>query len=683
MMTNKEQDIIADNIIGKPFEENKKYTLSPDFIDLINSVDYKSRTDKFKNMIIYLLETEKDEEGYYLDSFSKRITYNGIKTLKRENVQTNWTPLQRSEYIKCSADFEYFFFNYCKIMTKKGYNFPEIREYQERMIHGMQNFNRLLLSIARQMGKTVLVSSYILWKTMFGKNTTHGIAAQLKDTATEVLDKFKEILFGLPFIFLPGTKVFNKGMVSFDNGVRIICSTANGNAFRGFSIIGEEIKGTQQPSGAVLYIDEAAYIANNDVKDFEDSVLPTVESVPNSQIFKSSTAKGRNHWFFEVDAAKKNDFLYKPQEIIKEINMTANEALSINYKDKTNIVSIKREDKNIIVKKHKGKNNYHIVEANYIDRFPNDPEGAKLFKETKIAEKDAVFFQQAHANEFLGSSYTLIDDKKLAGIEWMDDEEIIHDSLFNGLRIFEEPKPGHNYILTADPKQDGIDAIGLHVIDVTNIPFKQVASANLKESFMVIPNRVFDLGTYYNNAYLVQENNVEANLINTIHDQLEYEGEIFRERKPSGKGFKNIWGIRTTTKTKKMMVSFLKKFVEEDLLQINDKKTIDEMFNFIEKKNGSYSAEAGYADDLVMSLMLVFAPFLDIKNWDDFKGFSNLLEMKKEQREQEEKDTTEFLDLGFAPDSDTNDSPFTEGAWDNDGFGMSAMEMWEQDNKGF
>jgi len=282
-------------------------------------------------------------------------------------------------------------------------------------------------------------------------------------------------------------------------------------------------------------------------------------------------------------------------------------------------------------------------------------------------------------NTFLGSSATLVSGTALKNIVPMKDEDIIFNSLFDGLKVYQEVKKGHNYILTSDPKQAGIDSIGLHVIDVTNIPFVQVASAKLDESFLVIPNRVYDLGHYYNDAYIVQENNIEANLINVLHDQLEYEGEIFRERKTSGKGFKNIWGIRTTTKTKKMMTSFLKKFVEDGLLEINDKATLDEMFNFIEKKNGTYSAEEGYKDDLVMSLMLVFAPFFDIKNWDNFKGFSSLLEKRAGQQEKEEKETAEFLDLGFAPDDNTTASPFTEGAWDENDFGMDAMEMYQQD----
>jgi len=281
-------------------------------------------------------------------------------------------------------------------------------------------------------------------------------------------------------------------------------------------------------------------------------------------------------------------------------------------------------------------------------------------------------------NSFLGSSKTLISTTALKAVETAKDQDIIFNSLFEGLRIFEEPKAHHNYILASDPKQDGIDSIGLQVVDVTNIPFIQVASAKIEESFLVIPNRVFDLGTYYNNALVVQENNIEANLINILHSQLEYEGEIFKERKTSGRGFKNILGIRTTTKSKKMMTSFLKKFVEEKILIINDSRTLEEMYNFIEKRNGSFSAEEGYHDDLIMALMLIFAPFFDVKNWDDFKGFNDLIEKRKSEESQIQEETASFLSLGFSSDED-NESPFTEDLWGDSFGGMNAKEMWEND----
>ena len=678
-MTVKEQNDIANKIMKLDQSQTILYSNSQDFIDIIDSIPFKERTDNLKNAIIHLMEVEKDEEGYYLDAFDKRITYNGIKTLKREGSKTKWTALQKSEYKKCAADFEYFFYGYCKIMTKKGYNFPEVREYQKRMIKGLINFDRLLLSISRQMGKTILVASYILWKSMFGRNTTHGIAAQLTGTATEVLDKLKEIMFGLPFCFLPGTKVFNKGTVSFDNGVRILCSTANGNAFRGFSIVGEVIENMDIPSGAILYIDEAAYISNTDINDFNDSVLPTVESVPGSQIIKSSTAKGRNHWYFEVEGAQKNNFYYKADDLIEEINMTASEAYEENYSDEKNIIKISKRDKGYIVTKHLGKSGFKIVEANYLDKFPNDPKGAEEYKKKIVAQKSYVFFQQTQANEFLGSSKTLIDDKVLANIEVMDDEEVIHNSLFDGLRIYEEPKPGHHYIVTSDPKKDGIDAVGIQVIDVTNIPFNQVATAKIMESYMTVPGRLFVLGNYYNEAMVVCENNVAESIPTTLYYNYDYEGEVFTEKGKKGKK-KVEMGFRTTVKTKRLALTMMKNFIENENIKINDKETLEQLFSFIEKKNGTFSAEGEEHDDLVMSLMLAWAPFLDFKNWDNFQGFQDLLEKKKEEAEAEEIEMAEFLDLGFGPNDNKDTVPFTEGLWGNQG--ISAMDLYNHDING-
>jgi len=468
---------------------------------------------------------------------------------------------------------------------------------------------------------TVTIATYLLWCALTRQNINIGIAANVVSLAQEVLDKIKKIYIEMPIWLQPGLMSWNKQSVEFDNGNKIMISASNSDAFRGFSL-------------SILYVDEVSFIRNNLWEEFMDSVMPAMAAIQDSQAIFSSTANGLNHFFHMVEGARR------------------------------------------------GENGYKLVEASWkeVPRWHKDgrQKTSEEFMTEQVAKNGLTHFNQNFGNEFLGSSHTLVNGTVLKNISYMKDEDIIFNSLFNGLRIFEEPKEGHNYILTADPKQDGIDGIGLHVIDVTNIPFKQVASANLKESFVVIPNRVFDLGTHYNNAYVVQENNVEANLINALHDQLEYEGEIFRERKPNGKGFKNIWGIRTTTKTKKMMTSFLKKFVEEGLLIINDKQTVDELFNFIERKNGTYAAEEGYHDDLVMSLMLLFAPFFDIRNWDDFKGFSDLIEKRKEEKEEEEKETAEFLDLGFSSEEST-ESPFTEDIWGDSEFGMGAMEAFNQD----
>lgn len=578
-----------------------------------------------KDKLLNNLDIEKNQEGFYLDAFGERISFNGIRQLKKPYTKLNLTNRHQNEIIACHEDYFYFRRNYCKILTKSGIGRPEPRNYQERLENDLVTGEDTIAFFPRQSGKTVTIATYLLWCALTRKNINIGIAANVVSLAQEVLDKIKKIYIEMPIWLQPGLMSWNKRGVEFDNGTKIMIAASNSDAFRGYSL-------------SIMYVDETAFIKNNEFEEFMDSVMPAMAAIQDSQAIFSSTANGLNHFFRMVEGARA------------------------------------------------GNNGYRLCEAKWTEVPRWNKDGSKMshekFKAKEVAKNGLTHFNQNFGNEFLGSSATLISGTTLKSMSFYKDEDIIFNSLFYGLRIFEEPKPGHHYILTADPKQDGIDSIGLHVIDVTNVPFRQVASAKIEDSFVVIPSRIFDLGYYYNNATVVQENNVEANLINTLHDQLEYEGEIFRERKASGKGFKNIWGIRTTTKTKKMMTSFFKKFVEEGLLIINDKLTIDEMFNFIEKKNGTFSAEEGYHDDLVMSLMLVFAPFFDIKNWDNFKGFTALIEERQKQQEQEEVETAEFLDLGFAPDDGIGDSPFTPGAWgDEPGFGMGAMEMWEQDQK--
>ena len=581
--------------------------------------------DFLKDKLLENIDVEKNQEGYYLDAFGERISFNGIRQLKKPYTKLKLTPQHIEEIHKCQEDYFYFRRNYCKILTKSGIGRPEPRIYQERLEKELVQGDDVVAFFPRQSGKTVTIATYLLWCALTRKNINIGIAANVVSLAQEVLDKIKKIYIEMPIWLQPGLMSWNKQSVEFDNGNKIMISASNSDAFRGFSL-------------SILYCDETSFIRNNLFEEFMDSVMPAMAAIQDAQAIFSSTANGLNHFYHMVEGARK------------------------------------------------GENGYNLCEASWTEVPRWNKDGSKkssdTFKAEQVAKNGLMHFNQNFGNEFLGSSSTLISGTKLKSINFTKDDDIIFNSLFEGLKIYEEPIPGHHYILTADPKQDGIDSIGLHVIDATKLPFRQVATAKLDDSFVVIPSRIFDLGTYYNNAYLVQENNTEATLINLVVDQYEYEGEVFIERNKNGKYKRNLKGIRTTTRTKKLMCSFLKKFIEEDLLIVRDKQTIDEMFNFIEKPNGSYSAEDGYHDDLVMSLMLVFAPFLDVSSWDNFKGFADLIQQKAEEREKEEEDTADFLDLSFNDEPDGTESPFTEGAWDNDDFGaggMNAQEAFEQD----
>ena len=551
-----------------------------------------SNTEKAN--VLKLLDIPKNDEGYYLDAFGNSCSYNGIRTLKRPYTKLPLTQDHLTEIEKCSEDLFYFIRNYCRILTKTGVTFPEFRQYQIDFLKKMSSGNDVVASVCRQAGKSVSVGLYLLWRALFTKDINIGICANKLSLATEVLDKIKKIFIQLPIWLQQGLEAWNKTYIVFENGTRIMTSAGDSDAFRGYSI-------------HIMMIDECAFISNTNWQGIQDSVFPSQEALSQKQKVLVSTPNGMNHWYHLVQQAKRENSGYE----------------------------------------------YFTMDWREVPRYKED--GSKIdpeeYKREKIKKEGKLWFAQNFELAFLGSSNTLIESTALQNLIPRDEDQIIFNSLFSGLRIFEKPIDGHSYIIGVDPAKEGIDKTAIQVLDVTVLPFKQVACANLDDSYLTIPAKLFDLGQYYNWAMVVVENNIDNSIVDNLSFNYEYEGEIFRERG------KNLLGFRTTTKTKKQMLSLLKKLIEEDKFKIADKATIDELFVFVQQKNGSFSAQDGYHDDLVMALCIALVPFLNVKRFDDFKGFIELIEKRNEEIKKEEESFLElYLDLGLNNSTPRNNS---------------------------
>jgi len=564
-------------------------------------------SDKEKDELLKKIEIQQNEEGKYIDAFNNPISFNGIMGLVKGGTKLSLSPIHKNEMIVCASDYKYFRKNYCKIVTKKGINRPDPRNYQEKAEDDLISGGDILIFWSRQSGKSVTISTYLLWQALFKENINIGIAANIQKLAVEILDKIKKMYVELPVWIQPGINVWNKQSIELWNGVKILTSATNGDSFRGYSV-------------HCLYIDECAFIRPSLYEEFSDSVFPAQEALQEKQTILSSTANGLNHWYSLVEGARK------------------------------------------------GKNGYVLNECSWRDvpRWNKDGtiKDPDEFKKEQIAKNGVLYWNQNFENKFLGSSYTLISAETLKNIEPIDEEEVIFDTIFEGLRIFKEPQIGRQYIITCDPKKEGLDAAALQVIDVTKIPFEEVAAADIHESYLTLPGRLFDLGNYYNSAMVICENNIAESVPSTLFYHYDYEGEVFTEKDSKGKPKKEM-GVRTTIKSKRLGLTMMKKFIEENSLIINDKKTQHQMFTFLEKSNGTFSAEEGYKDDLVMALMLLFFPFFEFKNWDDFRGFIDYMEKRKEQEQKQEQEAADFLDLGINDGTEENDSPFTDDLWEN------------------
>lgn len=255
-----------------------------------------------------------------------------------------------------------------------------------------------------------------------------------------------------------------------------------------------------------------------------------------------------------------------------------------------------------------------------------------------------------HNCEFLGSSHTLISADKLST---MKPSEAIR--LRDGkLKIYHDPEPGHKYIMSVDPAKDGTDAFAVQIVDITDFRFVQVASAELQIDYLLMPEFINEWGREYNNAYLIIENNEGAgqSIADQLYQGFEYDNLHFD--KDVGRNKKKKYpGFRTTSKSRKQILQTLKLFIENDKLEINDKKTINEFYQFI-LVNGKFQADDGAHDDMIMSLALIFAPFCDTKNFEDIRKVVQQLYLVEPQEDEEKIGFGDMLTIGDF-DSATDD----------------------------
>ena len=523
--------------------------------------ELRSHGNEGKDIALEILDTEKSEDNFYLDAFGEKISNNGNRDQKKAFTQMKLSKIHLEEIEKCKNDLMYFKDNYVKILTKSGYTFPETRPYQVEFLKDMDGDDENIVSLqGRQSGKSITVSIYLAHKFNFGSDMNIGICANKGPLAREFLNNVKNIFEALPMWLRVGVTVWNKGSIESESKMRILTDVPGQNAFRGFTC-------------AILVIDECAFIRSNVWKEMEDSVFPSQSALGWKKNIIISTPNGVNHFKKIVDGAK----------------------------NKTNGFK------------------YHFVNWRDVPRY--DSKGNLLtpeqFKEKTIKKHGEKFFLQNYQCSFLGSSLTLPSAETLDKLSNSTKEpEYLRDSR---LKIYKEPQKDHIYFLAVDPAKSGEDAFAIQIVDLTSKPFEQVATAQLfKCNFQKMPVFIVEWGEIYNNAFIIVENNEGAGTYISSVLKLSYDyPNLFYEKK-KGKMADLEPGFRTTQKTRPQILDILKSFLDDEILILHDAETVSELSTFI-LKNDKYQADDGCHDDLVMSLALIFAPFCDIKNFDDIE----------------------------------------------------------------
>lgn len=472
--------------------------------------------------------------------------------LKSSGVKLEYTEEQLQEIIRCAKDPIYFIKTYCKIISlDRGLINFELYEYQERFILEMHNNNRIISKQPRQMGKTQVVAAYILHYVLFNEFKTVAILANKAAAAREILTRFQLMYEHLPKWMQQGVTTWNKGDIELENGSKVFTAATSGSACRGRSI-------------NLLYVDEAAFIPNTIADEFFTSTYPTISAGKTTKIILTSTPIGYNHfWKFW------------------------NEATTFRKDNPTQTI-----------------NDFKAVEVHYWEHPDRDEVWAQKQKELLGELK----FNQEILTQFLGSSLTLIGSDTISRLS--PTPPIYSNE--SGLDLFEYPEKDHTYVIIVDTgKGVGGDYSTFTIVDITTSPYKQVGKfRNNKISPMLYPNIIHKVATDYNMAYVLIENNSSEQVGSILYSELEYENILFVSRSSKGQfvtggfgGGSTQIGVYTDKKVKRIGCTAFKALVEENKLLLRDIDTISEISTFIERK-GSFSADDGYHDDLVMPLVL-------------------------------------------------------------------------------
>lgn len=557
--------------------------------------------------------------------------YLGNPNLKPEGQTVNFTKEQIEEYIKCAKDPVYFIQKYIKVVSlDKGLVPFHLFDYQEDMINKIHDNRFIIAKLPRQSGKTTTVTSYLLHYILFNQSMNVAILANKQSTAKDILARLKLAYEYLPTWLQQGIKEWNKYSIALENGSRVIAAATSSSAIRGGSY-------------NFLVLDEYAHVPTNVAEEFFSSVYPTITSGQTTKVAMISTPKGLNMFYHFWKGAQSKQNEYIPIE----------------------------------------------VTWNQVPKYPGGPLRDEVWKQETIRNSSERQFSEEFECDFIGSSNTLISSEKLNTLTWVKPMSKTND----GLTIFVDPvketetTPLHTYFIVVDvARGQGKDYSALTVIDITQMPYKIVAKyRNNIISPLLFPSIIRSLGKRYNDAYVMVElNDIGSQVADILHRDLEYEnliksnmrgrkGQIITEGFGSSKS--QQLGIRTSQVVKKLGCSVLKNLIENDKLIIEDAEIIEELTTFI-STNASFSADRGYNDDMVMTLVL----FAWSTRQEFFKNLTNT-DVRLEMYEQDiKKIEDELLPFGYILDGVNDDSIEIEENWNSEDKWLIIDKKTQNDN---
>ena len=417
-------------------------------------------------------------------------------------------------------------------------------------------------------------------------------------------------------------KWMQQGIISWNKGS---LELENGSKILAASTSASAVRGM---SFNILFLDEFAFVPNHIADAFFSSVYPTITSGKTTKVIMVSTPHGMNHFYRYWHDAER------------------------------------------------GKNSYVPTDVHWSEVPGRD----EVWREQTIANTSEQQFKIEFECEFLGSVDTLISPSKLRTMVYQEPE-----TRNAGLDVYVQPQKGHDYVITVDVAR-GVnkDYSAFIVIDISEFPHCVVAKYRNNEiKPMLFPSIIWEVGTSYNDAFILCEvNDIGDQVASILNYDMEYKNLLMcsmrgRAGQVVGQGFsgkKTQLGLKMSKTVKKVGSLNLITLIESDKLLSCDYDIMSELTTFIQKGN-SFEAEEGCNDDLAMCLVI----YAWLVAQDYFKELTDQDVRKRlydEQKNQIEQDMAPF---GFMSDGLDDMESFVDDQgdrWHTDEYGDRSY-MWE------
>ncbi len=486
-------------------------------------------------------------------------------------------------------DFSFYSKSALKIRTKDGQIAPLKLNSAQKVLQqaiddqmASEGKIRIIILKARQQGLSTMVGGYLYYAVSQNPARKAMVVTHHADSTRALFDMTKRFHENCPEILKPHTKYSSRRELSFDvlDSSYVVGTAGSDSLGRGETITHG-------------HLSELAFWPKSTAAEIFNGLAQAVPNTKGTAVFIESTANGVTGQFYELwKGAVEGTNGYVPVFIPWFLDADYREPVPANFErtpDEEELVSkYNLDDEQLMFRRRKiAQNGIELWQQEY----PAEPEEAFLTTGRPV-------FNPEQLQNQLKETRDLEERLALEG-----DEFTPHPR--GELQIYRTHDRGEQYVIGADTAM-GVRNGDYSVAQVLDSNKRQVATWRGQVHPDYFSDILEALGHYYNEAFIVVENNGHGILTCTRLGKDKAYPNFYMETvvdKITDKETIKL-GFTTTAKTKPLIIDQLRAANRDGELELNDKQTIREMLTYVVSESGAMEAEAGCHDDTVMALAL-------------------------------------------------------------------------------